>query len=115
MSFHYAMKAYYVFHFRYIAKTETANSDMEYIATAILKGNTTIKERNKSIVTYQNDENNTTGELLRFFSNLSNADSVIQKFTEIYYFDMRLFGYNVSFHNGKYYAICTDNSTLVPC
>ena len=88
---------------------------MEYIATAILKGNTTTKVKNKSIITYQNDEDNTTGELLRFFSNLSNADSVIQKFTEMYYIDMRLFGYNISFHNGKYYAICTDNYEIIPC
>ena len=111
----YALKITYVFIYRYVAKTETANSDMEYIATAILKGNTTTKEKNGSILNYQNDQNNTTGELLPLFSNLPNAQSVIQKFTEMYYIDMRLFGYNVSFHNGKYYAICSEHHTTVPC
>ena len=86
---------------------------MEYIATAILKGNTTIKERNKSFIAYQHADKNTTGEPLRFFSDLPNADSVIQNLTKLYYLDMKLFGYNVSFHNGKYYAICTDYN--MPC
>ena len=107
------MKLKLYFDFRYIAKTETASLDMEYIATAILKGNITIKEMNKSFIAYQNDDKNTTRELLRFFSDLPNVDSVIQNLTKLYSIDMMLFGYNVSFHNGKYYATCTDNS--MPC
>ena len=109
------MQMIYAFDCRYIAKTETANADMEYITTTILKGNKTVLDKNKSIISYKKDDNKTTGELLRFFSYLPNANSVIQKLTEMYYIDMKLFGYNVSFHNGKYYAICTEDGGTLPC
>ena len=55
---------------------------------------------------------NTLGEPLSLFSTLKDREVIIRNFTERYHLDMVLFGYNITLHNGTYYATCNDGQML---
>ena len=105
-------------HCSFIAKTETTSADMEYISKAILNGNIT-KNRNKSnrirTLKFEAKKDPERGELLAFFSRHPDAKTVIQKLTERYNLDMKLFGYDTSYIDGNYYAVCTYQGQISPC
>ena len=91
---------------------------MEYISKSILKRNIT-KKRNRSnknnILEFKAERHPERGELLAFFSKHPDAKTVLENLTERYNLDMKLFGYDTSYFDGNYYAVCTYQGQVSQC
>ena len=84
---------------------------MKYILEKKLLGKGSIKHANKGYeqATIPGIGRRTKyGTLLGLFNAMKDKDNIIKYLSEKYHTDMKLFGYNITYRNGKYYATCTD-------
>ena len=89
---------------------------MQYILEKKLSGKSTIEHMNQlSNTTILPDigKKGKYGTLLALFSYIKQKEKMMKKMIDKYYIDMALFGYNVTLHDGKYYATCKDGE--IPC
>ena len=101
------------FCYSYIAKTETADADMQYIVEKKLSGKGTIQHKNQLLNTTilpDIGKKDRHGTLLALFSRVKDKDNIMKQMIDKYYIDMALFGYNVTLYDGKYYATCMDGN-----
>ena len=91
----------YIF-FSYIAKSDTIETDLNFIIRHKLMGDGTTVHLN----IMRDTVDNKNGRYLPLFSKLENQTYWISKISELYREDMKLFGYSY-FANGKdLYATC---------
>ena len=90
----------------FIAKTETASSDMEYIINTKLSGKGNGMHKNDKTATYSKRQISSDGGIvLPLFSSLPDKLSTAKKLMDIYRLDMVLFGYDYQIRDGKVIAL----------
>ena len=91
----------------FIAKTETANEDMEYIVNTKLSGFSGPLQLRRDSTGLAQENTTSHGDIeLPLFSSLKNPEAIIRKLMPRYGLDMKLFGYGFKVKDGKVFAVC---------
>ena len=106
-------KCYFSTYFSFIAKTETASPEMDYIINRKLSGVGEVKHRNNKTAMYTQTEQVSVNEkTLPLFSTLPDPANTIKRLMELYELDMKLFGYDYEIQDGRVIASCTIKTDL---
>ena len=103
----------------FIAKTETANIEMDYIIKTKLSGKGSAMQRNTYPSNYPSNFSSLVhsggGKILPLFSMLTKPQDTINKLMTKYGSDMMLFGYNYKLDGDEVLALCDNFKQFNMC